>query len=537
MPTDATHVILHCDLDCFYAQVERERLHLPHDAAVAVVQWGSALAVSYPARKFGIKRGSRADEITRLSGATVTIVPVETISSASASASVLASGGGSTPVANDHAKATQKVSLARYRTASARVFAAIAAALDGTGATVERASIDEAYIDVTREVHRRAADRLCRPPLPLPADTAVVGGDLHACTSAHDALLAYGAQIAAEIRHRVRRDCAYTMSAGVSFNKLLAKFASATNKPNKQTIVPHAAVADFLRDVPLGKLRGLGGKLGKDVQALGVSTAGEATRLSKKQLVDALQNDKAAEFVFNCVRGIDATPVKPRDLPMTILAAKSFSPENTLAVVHRTWLPVLAEELVDRLDEDSQLNDRNATTLTVTFRAKAAATGDWVTASRSLRLPHGPNVQSRQAAVMKSASALLHDVLVKGDQFRFPVSMIGLTACNFVERAAGKERITNFFANKPTCLEEPHNLPRNPSGANGVADHKKRLQEKADRQLALKLHREQSAIRKPRHSSKSSASPHPRGTVKRKPGSGNALKGVRTVDNFFRRRV
>ena len=51
-------VILHIDLDCFYAQVESIRLGIPQDEPLAVQQWGSLLAVNYAARKFNIKRSN-----------------------------------------------------------------------------------------------------------------------------------------------------------------------------------------------------------------------------------------------------------------------------------------------------------------------------------------------------------------------------------------------------------------------------------------------------------------------------------------------
>jgi nucleotidyltransferase/DNA polymerase involved in DNA repair len=53
-------VIIHLDLDCFYAQVEQQRLKIPDGKPVAVQQWGSLLAVNYEARKFGVERGEKA---------------------------------------------------------------------------------------------------------------------------------------------------------------------------------------------------------------------------------------------------------------------------------------------------------------------------------------------------------------------------------------------------------------------------------------------------------------------------------------------
>ncbi len=49
-------VIIHLDLDCFYAQVEHERLKIPREEPLAVRQWASVIAVNYPARKCGVKR-------------------------------------------------------------------------------------------------------------------------------------------------------------------------------------------------------------------------------------------------------------------------------------------------------------------------------------------------------------------------------------------------------------------------------------------------------------------------------------------------
>ena len=58
--------ILHLDLDCFYAQVEAHRLGIPPEQPLAVVQWSGLLAVNYPARRFGIKRGMRVTEAKAL---------------------------------------------------------------------------------------------------------------------------------------------------------------------------------------------------------------------------------------------------------------------------------------------------------------------------------------------------------------------------------------------------------------------------------------------------------------------------------------
>lgn len=56
-------VVLLLDMDCFYAQCETVRLGLDQSLPLALVQWRSALAVNYPAREFGIKRGDSFEVI------------------------------------------------------------------------------------------------------------------------------------------------------------------------------------------------------------------------------------------------------------------------------------------------------------------------------------------------------------------------------------------------------------------------------------------------------------------------------------------
>merc|ERR1712166_729724 len=58
---DSLRVILHLDNDAFYAAVEAKRLGVdPMEVPVGVVQWDGLIAVSYAARKFGVKRGDKS---------------------------------------------------------------------------------------------------------------------------------------------------------------------------------------------------------------------------------------------------------------------------------------------------------------------------------------------------------------------------------------------------------------------------------------------------------------------------------------------
>jgi DNA polymerase eta len=254
------------------------RLQLPLDTPLCVVQWGSALAVSYAARPFGIKRGDRVEDIRRKAGTAVTIVSVET----------MGAEVGETPcenperlrVAGDTAlKNSVKVSLARYRDASMAVFNVISSMIPSTCA-FERASIDEVFLDVSAAVRGRLAKRSRENgrdavdiELGLPKDTFVYGGNSITAGSLQDSSLFEGARFASELRESVYRECGYTMSAGIASNKMLAKYASALNKPGKQTIMLPSSVEELLSQVPITDFRGCGGKIGKAIQDMGFKTA------------------------------------------------------------------------------------------------------------------------------------------------------------------------------------------------------------------------------------------------------------------------
>ena len=95
--------------------------------------------------------------------------------------------------------------------------------------------------------------------------------------------LCAGALIAECIRRIIFEELNLTCSAGVAHNKMLAKLASARNKPNQQTLVPATCVPGIMRGLPLGKIRGLGGKLGAALCA--AASAATASTIAANVLV------------------------------------------------------------------------------------------------------------------------------------------------------------------------------------------------------------------------------------------------------------
>ncbi|ACO66326.1 predicted protein, partial [Micromonas commoda] len=227
-------VVIHLDLDCFYAQVEAKRLGIDPSVPLAVQQWSGLIAVNYPARHRGVKRHLNVTEAKKLVPELVCV------------------------------HQSRKVSLRRYRRASWRVMSALADRCEH----VERASIDEAYVDVTREVDAAIDGRTNAEIDEMVRDGVNASGavvPLTPSTSEHDMRLAIGAHICAGIRAAVLHQTGFTMSGGVAHNKMLAKLASARNKPNKQTAVSARAVTEMMESLPMRSIKGLGGKLGEKV--------------------------------------------------------------------------------------------------------------------------------------------------------------------------------------------------------------------------------------------------------------------------------
>nr|XP_045012469.1 DNA polymerase eta isoform X5 [Jaculus jaculus] len=190
--------------------------------------------------------------------------------------------------------------------------------------------------------------------------------------SSADLQLTVGALIVEEMRAAIERQTGFQCSAGISHNKVLAKLACGLNKPNRQTLVSHGAVPQLFSQMPIRKIRSLGGKLGASViEILGVEYMGELTQFTEAQLQSHF-GEKNGSWLYAMCRGIEHDPVKPRQLPKTIGCSKNFPGKTALATREQVqwWLLQLAQELEERLTKDQNDNDRVATQLVVSIRVQ-----------------------------------------------------------------------------------------------------------------------------------------------------------------------
>ncbi|KAF4794907.1 DNA polymerase eta [Turdus rufiventris] len=372
-------VVALVDMDCFFMQVEQRldpQLRGRPCAVVQYTEWqgGGIIAVSYEARAFGVSRGMWASEARALCPElALARVP----------------------------QARGKADLTRYREASAEVMQVLS-----RFAAIERASIDEAYLDLTGSARHRLRELRGRPlPAALLPSTFVQGlpaepGPDPGGKGAHradpggkeelrqrgldewlaslsfdnpdcpDLQLTMGAVIVEEIRAAVEAATGFRCSAGISHNKTLAKLACGLNKPNRQTLVSARFVPQLFSQLPVSSIRNLGGKLGTAItDILGVEYIGELTEFSETELQTHF-GDKTGSWLYDLCRGIEEEPVKNRYLPQSIGCSKNFPGKLALATQKAVqhWLLQLALELESRLNKDRSQNHRVARQLMVVIR-------------------------------------------------------------------------------------------------------------------------------------------------------------------------
>ncbi|CAL8297540.1 unnamed protein product [Merluccius merluccius] len=371
-------VVALVDMDCFYVQVEQRLDPSLSNTPCVVAQYktwkgGGIIAVSYEARACGVTRNMWADDARKL-------CPDLRVAR----------------VRESHGKAD----LTHYREASVEVIEVMS-----RFAVVERASIDEAYVDLTAAVQLRLRDMAAAgervgpgllpttfiqgfPPAEEGAPSDAVGREEQRARGLQQWLgsfpspspsegrgsaqlqLAVGAAIVEEMRAAVEQHTGFRCSAGISHNKVLAKLSCGLNKPNRQTVVPLASVAGLFSTLPVSKIRSLGGKLGVSiVETLGVKYMGELTQFSLAELEQHF-GEKTGQWLHDMSRGVDFEPVIPRQLPKSIGCSKNFSGKAALTTIEQVkhWLYQLALELEERLTKDRDMNGRVARQLTVGVR-------------------------------------------------------------------------------------------------------------------------------------------------------------------------
>ena len=156
-------------------------------------------------------------------------------------------------------------------------------------AIIEPLSLDEAYLDVTENLQG----------IPLARDVAL------------------------RIRETIKGETGLNASAGISYNKFLAKLASDHRKPNGQFVISPEMGPGFVENLPVGKFHGIGPATAAKFEALGIRTGLDM----RAQSLAFLQENfgKAGMHYYWISRGIDDRPVRPNRIRKSVGAENTFS--------------------------------------------------------------------------------------------------------------------------------------------------------------------------------------------------------------------
>jgi DNA polymerase-4 len=267
----------------------------------------------------------------------------------------------------------------RYKALSRRVMAVLAE----FSPLVEPVSIDEAYLDVS------------------------------GCEALHGSAESIGRRIKERIRSEVGLSC----TVGIAPLKFLAKIASGLDKPDGLTVIPPDSVAEFIAQLPIERVPGVGRHTRSRLERMGISTLGDVGRYSEEQLERRL--GRYGRRLADLAAGVDAGSVDP------VRPIKSVSSEETLPADTAGREQLRMHLLAHAEDVGRQLRKKGLAARTVTLKIKHA---DFTQVSRQRKLA---NPASASGTLYQAACRLLADYASKR-----PVRLIGLAASELVPGAA-----------------------------------------------------------------------------------------------------
>jgi len=288
----AQRVIIHIDLDYFYAQCEENANPSIRGKPVVVCVYsgrtsdsGVVSTSNYEARKYGVKAGIAIATAKRLlESSDATFLPMNRQLYESVSGRIM-------DVLRDHSD------------------------------NFERTGIDEAYLDVSEKSNGR-----------------------------YDIAKLIGNNLKEIVFHQEHITC----SIGIAPNKLLAKIASDHRKPNGITVVDSEQIQSFLKGQAVNRIPGVGKKVEEKLRTFNVQTIDDLVRLNPVGLQESF-GKKLGTYLFLAARGEDEEPVQNRELP-TQMSRIGTLKENTRDFNFiQPFLRELTQSLTEKLQDEEMI--------------------------------------------------------------------------------------------------------------------------------------------------------------------------------------
>lgn len=234
-------------------------------------------------------------------------------------------------------------------------------------------------------------------------------------------------EIAMLIKSEIKESLNLTASAGVSYNKFLAKIATDVNKPDGIFIIRPSQAERFLEQLEVKKFFGIGKVTAEKMMKMGILYGIDLKKVSEQSLYQHF--GKAGKAYYNLVRGIDNRPVNPHRERKSIGAESTFEKD-----IHDI---VLLEEklisVVKRVFERSVKANKFGFTATVKVKYS-----DFNQVTRSKTKTVKFNSLSEMVSISKN---LLNDV----ENIKSGVRLIGFSTSNFNKEVSKNQQLTFDF--------------------------------------------------------------------------------------------
>lgn len=155
--------------------------------------------------------------------------------------------------------------------------------------------------------------------------------------------------LAEHIRHEIHQETGITASAGVAPNKFLAKVSSDWNKPNGCFVVAPHQVAEFVIELPVNKINGVGKKFNQRLKQFGIETCGDVQKWPLPRLIQYF--GKSGLWLHQRARGIDERPVGRDGHRKSLSVERTYSEDLKYSVDRDGHVQALYELLSQRLSK------------------------------------------------------------------------------------------------------------------------------------------------------------------------------------------
>ena len=223
-----------------------------------------------------------------------------------------------------------------------------------------------------------------------------------------------GTIIAENIRSEIKKTTKLTASAGISYNKFLAKIASDINKPDGIFVIKPADAQNFIDNLPVEKFYGIGKVTALKMHKLGIHNGLDL----RKWDIDSLTRNfgKAGEFFYDIARGIDDRPVEAEQERKSVGTEITYEKDLTTRFEIVAELYKLEKELMERLEH------AETTGRTITLKIKFSDFRQ-ITRSRTLQ-----NYIHDFETLHKEVTSIRKSLELEGERIR----LMGVTVSNLI---------------------------------------------------------------------------------------------------------